>query len=170
MEAVVIAVPLEAPPARLGERFTLREGTPLRVGPGREARLRLGPLGAGDLLVGTHLDAAFVRATNPPLRASLSGRELHGAGELPVRAGDSLYVHPGLVLEFRDAAPPKAQRNPELEKLQVKTERVSTPALDRQLAKAEAAMERAASNLERVEAQLKAAEEDAAADLAQSPK
>lgn len=102
MEAVVTAVPPEAPPARVGERFTLREGSLLRVGPGREARLRLGPLGAGDLLIGTRDNRPFVRATTPPLRASLSGRELHASGELPVASGDSLYVHPGLVLEFRE--------------------------------------------------------------------
>src|SRR5512139_2245276 len=103
MEAVVIAVPPDEPPARLGERFTLREGTVLRVGPGREARLRLGPSGAGDLLIGTQANAPFIRATAPTLRASLSGRALQGAMELPVEPGDSLYVHPGLVLEFRDA-------------------------------------------------------------------
>ena len=102
MEAIVIAVPPESPPARLGERFTLREGTPLRVGPGREARLRLGPHGAGDLLIGTEANNPFVRVTAPSLRASLCGHELLSSGRVPVRAGDSLYVHPGLVLEFRD--------------------------------------------------------------------
>ena len=106
MEAIVIALPTESPPARLGERFTLREGTPLRVGPGREARLRLGPLGAGDLLIGTEENTPFVRVTAPSLRASLCGHELFGSSRVPVRAGDSLYVHPGLVLEFRDQPRP----------------------------------------------------------------
>ncbi|MDP1828770.1 MAG: hypothetical protein Q8L48_36255 [Archangium sp.] len=102
MEAIVIALPPEAPPARLGERFTLREGTPLRVGPGREARLRLGPLGAGDLFIGTEANSPFVRVTPPTLRASLCGHELFSTTQVPVREGDSLYVHPGLVLEFRN--------------------------------------------------------------------
>jgi hypothetical protein len=107
MEAVVIALPSESPPARLGERFTLREGTPLRVGPGREARLRLGPHGAGDLLIGTEQNTPFVRVEAPSLRASLCGHELFGSARVPVRAGDSLYVHPGLVLEFRDSPAPR---------------------------------------------------------------
>ncbi len=115
MEAVVIAVPPESPPARLGERFTLREGSVLRVGPGREARLRLGPLGASDLLIGTEGGVPFVRATVPTLRASVSGQEVHGSAHLTLRAGDSLYVHPGLVLEFRDAVPAAAPRDRELE-------------------------------------------------------
>ncbi|MFZ5442861.1 MAG: hypothetical protein ACOZQL_22840 [Myxococcota bacterium] len=115
MEAVVIAVPPDAPPARVGERFKLREGSLLRVGPGREARLRLGPLGAGDLLIGTRDNRPFVRATTPPLRASLSGRELYTSRELQVHSGDSLYVHPGLVLEFRETAPARATRHQELE-------------------------------------------------------
>jgi hypothetical protein len=115
MEAVVIAVPPHAPPARLGERFTLREGTPLRVGPGREARLRLGPTGMGDLLIGTEAGSSFVRATAPTLRASLSGRELRSASEVTLLVGDTLYVHPGLVLEFRDAAPAVARPHHALE-------------------------------------------------------
>ena len=115
MEAVVIAVPPDSPPARLGERFLLREGTPLRVGPGREARLRPGPNGMGDLFIGTQSNHAFVRATVPTLRASLSGREVPGSAELALRPGDTLYVHPGLVLEFRDAVPAPATRHPELE-------------------------------------------------------
>ena len=102
MEAIVIALPPESPPARLGERFALREGAPLRVGPGRDARLRLGPLGAGDLLIGTEHNSPFVRVTAPSLRASLCGHELFSSAQVPVRSGDSLYVHPGLVLEFRD--------------------------------------------------------------------
>lgn len=102
MEAIVIALPPDSPPARLGERFTLREGTPLRVGPGRDARLRLGPHGAGDLFIGTEANSPFVRVTAPSLRASLCGHELFGTAQVPVREGDSLYVHPGLVLEFRD--------------------------------------------------------------------
>lgn len=112
MEAIVIALPPESPPARLGERFTLREGTPLRVGPGREARLRLGPLGAGDLFIGTEANSPFVRMTAPSLRASLCGHELFGSARVPVREGDSLYVHPGLVLEFRDRpqSPPAPHR------------------------------------------------------------
>jgi hypothetical protein len=109
MEAIVIALPPQSPPARLGERFTLREGAPLRVGPGREARLRLGPHGAGDLLIGTEKNAPFVRALAPSLRASLCGHELLSSAQVPLRAGDSLYVHPGLVLEFRDhGAAPRA--------------------------------------------------------------
>ncbi len=115
MEAVVIAVPPEAPPARLGERFTLREGNPLRVGPGREARLRLGPTGMGDLLLGSEGGVPFVRALLPTLRASLSGHELHGSAQQPLRPGDSLYVHPGLVLEFRDGPPGPPARHPQLE-------------------------------------------------------
>jgi hypothetical protein len=106
MEAIVIALPPDSPPARLGERFTLREGTPLRVGPGRDARLRLGPHGAGDLLIGTEANTPFVRVEAPSLRASLCGHELFGSSRVAVRAGDSLYVHPGLVLEFRERAPP----------------------------------------------------------------
>jgi hypothetical protein len=115
MEAVVIALPLESPPARLGERFKLREGTPLRVGPGREARLRLGPQGAGDLVIGTAKDSSFIRLTRPSLRASLCGHELLTTSEVPVRPGDSLYVHPGLVLQFREQAPPPPARHRELE-------------------------------------------------------
>jgi hypothetical protein len=115
MEAVVIALPLEAPPARLGERFRLREGTPLRVGPGRDARLRLGPQGAGELLIGTEKNASFIRLARSSLRASLCGHELLGSAEVPVRAGDSLYVHPGLVLQFRELAPAPPARHRELE-------------------------------------------------------
>ena len=70
MEAIVIAVPPDSPPARLGERFTLREGTPLRVGPGREARLRLGPHGAGDLLIGTEANNPAVSTPNEMCVAS----------------------------------------------------------------------------------------------------
>lgn len=117
MEAIVIAVPPESPPARLGERFTLREGTPLRVGPGRDARLRLGPLGAGDLLIGTEANSPFVRVTAPSLRASLCGHELLGTSRVPVRSGDSLYVHPGLVLEFRDRPPPPPAHHHDLESM-----------------------------------------------------
>ncbi len=118
MEAIVIAVPPESPPARLGERFTLREGTPLRVGPGREARLRLGPHGAGDLLIGTEANNPFVRVTAPSLRASLCGHELLSSGQVPVREGDSLYVHPGLVLEFRDRPVHRSQpQHPDLESM-----------------------------------------------------
>lgn len=101
MDAVVIALPPESTPARLGERFKLRETTPLRIGPGREARLRVGPDGAGELLVLTTKEGSFVRLTPPALRASLCGEELSTAAEAPLREGDSLYVHPGLVLEFR---------------------------------------------------------------------
>lgn len=115
MQGVVTAVPLEAPPARLGERFTLREDAPLRIGPSREARLRMGAVGAGDLLVGSAGGGAYLRTSTSTLRASLSGRALTDAQELPVFPGESLYVHPGLVLEFREATPPKPQRHPGLE-------------------------------------------------------
>lgn len=117
MEAVVIALPPDAPPARLGERFKLREGTPLRVGPGREARLRLGPHGAGDLLIGTAREHSYIRMTRPSLRASLCGHELLTTAEVPVRSGDSLYVHPGLVLQFRDQPPSPPARHRGLEAL-----------------------------------------------------
>ena len=117
MEAIVIALPPDSPPARLGERFTLREGTPLRVGPGREARLRLGPLGAGDLLIGTEANTPFVRMTAPSLRASLCGHELFGSSRVQVKAGDSLYVHPGLVLEFRDRPAAPVVLNHDLESM-----------------------------------------------------
>ncbi len=117
MEAIVIALPPDSPPARLGERFTLREGTPLRVGPGREARLRLGPLGAGDLFIGTEANSPFVRVTAPSLRASLCGHELFGSSRVPVREGDSLYVHPGLVLEFRSRPSPPRPLHHDLESM-----------------------------------------------------
>ncbi|MEW6435351.1 MAG: hypothetical protein AB1730_27975 [Myxococcota bacterium] len=41
MRLEVTSVPQEDSPARLGERFTPRAGAPLRIGPGREARLRV---------------------------------------------------------------------------------------------------------------------------------
>lgn len=112
---MVIGVPLDAPPARVGERFTLRESGPLRVGPGREARLKLGPIGAGDLLLGVQNGVAFLRATAPTLRASVSGREVFGSAELPLASGDVLYVHPGLVLELREGAPVAFERDRALE-------------------------------------------------------
>lgn len=125
MEAIVIALPPESPPARLGERFMLREGLPLRVGPGRDARLRLGPHGAGDLFIGTEANSPFVRMTAPSLRASLCGHELFGSLQVPVREGDSLYVHPGLVLEFRDR--PKGPAAPHREARRSSSPPTTTP-------------------------------------------
>jgi hypothetical protein len=122
MRLEVIATPDVDSPARLGERFTPRDGAPLRIGPSREARLRL-PGEAGDVEVHLTDGALSVRvpaetprrsssATTP--RASLSGVLLARGEVRPLQLGDTLYVHPGLALTVR-AAPMVTAREPGLE-------------------------------------------------------
>jgi uncharacterized protein (TIGR02996 family) len=109
----VTAIPEEDAPARLGERFTPRPETPLRIGPGRGARIRL--KGAGpDLEVAAVGAGLVLRAPPSAPRASLAGIELSGGSEHALRDGDTLYVHPGLALEVR-AGPPVHAREPSLE-------------------------------------------------------
>ena len=69
--------------------------------------------------------------TAPSLRASLCGHELFGSLQVPVREGDSLYVHPGLVLEFRDRPKGPAAPHRELEAQLVATDDDSTWAVYR---------------------------------------
>ena len=114
MQAVVIAVPAGATLARRGERFTLREGLPLRIGDARDARLRL-PQGAGLLELALEAGGAVVRTVGLQARASLSGEPLSPSEVRPLRAGDTLFLEPGLALRFRDAAPVAARHFTELE-------------------------------------------------------
>lgn len=109
----VTAVPDTDAPARLRERFTPRPGAPLRIGPGRTARVRLKGLGA-DLEVAATDAGLVLRAPPGAVRASLSGVEVAGGKDVRLSAGDTLYVHPGLAFAVRDAAPVVA-RAPELE-------------------------------------------------------
>ena len=109
----VTAVPDEGSPARLGERFTPRPNAPLRIGPGRGARLALKGLGA-DLEVAADGAALVLHVAPASVRASLSGVELPGGTEHRLHDGDTLYVHPGLALEVRAQAPTRA-REPHLE-------------------------------------------------------
>lgn len=109
----VIAVPPSGSPARLGERLQLREGLALRIGPSRDARIRLHGLG-NDLELehtGERLAAArtVLRARPPTIRASLNGRELPAGVDVPLVHGDVLYVHPGLVLAVRERPPAEAR-------------------------------------------------------------
>lgn len=113
MKLEVTAVPEGDSPARLGERFAPRDGAPLRIGPGREARLRVRGLGA-DLELAA-VDGAFVlRVPASAVRASLGGAELMGGSEHRLSPGDTLYVHPGLALTVREG-PLVAAREPRLE-------------------------------------------------------
>jgi uncharacterized protein (TIGR02996 family) len=109
----VTAVPEEDAPARLGERFTPRPDVPLRIGPGRGARIRLKGLGE-DLEVANEAGGLLLRAPPSAPRASLAGVELTAGSTHPLREGDTLYVHPGLALEVRER-PPALAREPHLE-------------------------------------------------------
>lgn len=113
MKLEVTAVPESDSPARLGERFAPREGAPLRVGPGRDARLRMRGLGA-DLELAAVGGGFVLRVPASAVRASLGGAELMGGSEHRLAAGDTLYVHPGLALTVRDG-PKVTAREPHLE-------------------------------------------------------
>jgi len=93
----VVATPPAASPVRPGERFTLRASSPLKIGPSRHARIRHGSSGA-DLELRQEESGAVVRVPLEGPRASLDGLELHGASDVPLLAGATLYLHPGLVL------------------------------------------------------------------------
>lgn len=93
----VVATPSERSPVRPGERFTLREAIPLKIGPSRHARIRHGTVG-GDLELRQEVSGAVVRVPVEGPRASLDGLELHAASEAPLLAGATLYLHPGLAL------------------------------------------------------------------------
>lgn len=113
MRLEVTAVPQEDSPARLGERFTPRAGAPLRIGPGREARLRVKGLGA-DLELASAEEGLVLRVPASAVRASLGGVELQGGSEHRLAPGDTLYVHPGLALTVREG-PSTSAREPHLE-------------------------------------------------------
>jgi hypothetical protein len=112
---VVTAVPTDSTMARLGERFVLRDGAPLHLGPSRQARLRMGHEGADDLLIGIEGLQAFIRGTIPGPHASLSGQMLPSVVDLKPSQGDSLYIHPGFVVQFREVSRQVTARNLELE-------------------------------------------------------
>ena len=97
MYVEVVATPSQSSPVRQGERFTLRETAPLKIGPSRQARIRHGTVGA-DLELRQEADGAVVRVPVDGPRASLDGLELHAASDVPLRAGATLYLHPGLAL------------------------------------------------------------------------
>ncbi|MEW5740253.1 MAG: hypothetical protein AB1938_15075 [Myxococcota bacterium] len=109
----VSAIPDADAPARLGERFTPRPGAPLRIGPSRDARIRLQGLGS-DLLVAHDESRLLLRVPPSSVRASLSGMVLSGGAEYVLRDGDTLSIHPGLALCARDR-PPVHVREPHLE-------------------------------------------------------
>ncbi|MCC6336498.1 MAG: hypothetical protein IT380_21235 [Myxococcales bacterium] len=97
----VTAVPDADSPARLGERFTPRPGAPLRLGPGRQARIRLRGQG-GDLVVAAEGAGLVLRVPSSSVCASLGGAVLTEGSELALRDGDTLYLHPGLALCVRE--------------------------------------------------------------------
>lgn len=110
----VVAIPLAASPIRIGARFTLKEGVPLRIGPSAQARIRLSSSPqAKDLIV----EPGLLRVEGAPMAASLNGVTIERDARLEVGQGDHLFID-GLVIRFgqrpidpRDAGLEKAIAN-----------------------------------------------------------
>lgn len=102
--------------ARVGERFRLREGQPLRVGTASDARIRLTAPEALELRIvhgpagtGLELEASGVRV-------SINGVNVAPGSSAPVRERDCLFIDETLVLQFVEAASKPAPRDEALER------------------------------------------------------
>lgn len=116
MHVVVIGVPATGTSARVGERFRLREGTPLRVGTASDARIRLTKGEATELRVLHSAAGTGVEVEAAGVRLSLRGAVVTANSSVAVHDGDCLFIDEELVLQFVEHPPKPAARSVELER------------------------------------------------------
>ncbi|MGV3622741.1 MAG: hypothetical protein ACO1OB_18120 [Archangium sp.] len=116
MIAQVIGVPTSGSTARIGERFRLREGQPLRIGTASDARIRITAPTTTELRILHAPSGTGIELESSGVRVSIGGVNVAPGSSAVVHEGDCLFIDESLVLQFLAEAPKPPPRNLELER------------------------------------------------------
>ncbi|PZR12319.1 MAG: hypothetical protein DI536_15565 [Archangium gephyra] len=112
----VIGIPASGTTARVGERFRLREGQPLRIGTASDARIRVTAPATTELRILHAPSGTGVELEASGVRVSICGVNVAAGSSAVVHDGDCLFIDEALVLQFLNDAPKPPPRNLEFER------------------------------------------------------
>lgn len=112
----IIGVPTEGTTARVGERFRLRPGTPLRIGTSFDDRVRLTRGAHTEVRVVSSETSTGLELEELGVRLTLNGVTLTAGSSVPVVSGDCLFIDESLVLRFLDEVEKAPPRQVDLER------------------------------------------------------
>lgn len=112
----VIGIPSSGTTARIGERFRLREGQPLRIGTASDARIRITAPTTTELRILHAVSGTGIELESTGVRVTIGGVNVSTGSSAVVADGDCLFIDESLVLQFLNEAPKPPPRNLELER------------------------------------------------------
>lgn len=113
----VVGIPSSGTTARIGERFRLREGQPLRIGTASDARIRITANETTELRILHSPSGTGVELESSGVKITIGAVNISPGSSAMIRERDCLFIDESLVLQFLEAAPKAPPRNLELERV-----------------------------------------------------